>query len=152
MDASDAGIRGATAADALAVAELWLRSRRAAVGVPPAAHSDDEVRAWFRDLVIPGGDVWVTHHGAVLNAVMVLAGNWVEQLYVAPESQGQGHGSRLLRSAQLSHEDLALWTFEANAPARAFYEHRGFKIDGPVSGDNEERTPAVRYRWVRAAD
>jgi GNAT superfamily N-acetyltransferase len=150
MGAADALIREANVADASEIAELWLGSRRAAVGVPPAAHSDDEVRAWFRDVVIPAGDVWVAHHGCVLDAMMVLAGNWVEQLYVAAESLRQGYGSRLLCKAQASRDELALWTFEANIPARAFYDRHGFKVDGPATSDNEEHTPAVRYRWSKA--
>jgi hypothetical protein len=79
-------IRGATSAEALAVAELWLRSRRAAAGIPPAAHTDDEVRAWFREVVLPSRDVWVSARGSELRSMMVLDGLWVEQLYVAPES------------------------------------------------------------------
>jgi GNAT superfamily N-acetyltransferase len=149
--AVDGTIREATAADALAIAELWLRSRRGAPGVPPASHADDAVRAWFQDVVVPAGGVWVVSQGGVLDAMMVIKGDWVEQLYVAPESQRQGHGSRLLRLAQSSRTTLTLWTFEANTPARAFYETHGFEVDGPVSTDNEERAPAVRYRWSKSS-
>ena len=81
--------------------------------------------------------------------MMVLKGDWVEQLYVAPESQRQGHGSRLVRLAQSLRSELALWTFAANAPARAFYELHGFEAEGPVTSDNEERMPAMRYRWLK---
>jgi hypothetical protein len=42
---------------------------------------------------------------------------------------------------------LALWTFETNTIARAFYEAHGFLPSGPASADNEERTPAICYRW-----
>jgi GNAT superfamily N-acetyltransferase len=145
----DTYIREATADDAAETAELWLRSRRAAVGVPPASHTDDEVRAWFQDAVIPGGGVWVVSNAGVLDAMMVLRETWVEQLYVAPESVRQGHGSRLLRLAQSSRSELALWTFEANTAARAFYQRHGFEVDGPATTDNEEHAPAVRYRWAK---
>lgn len=149
MAAFDDAIRAATEADALPVAELWLRSRRAADGVPPPAHSDDAVRAWFRDVVVPSDGLWVATRGTTLAAMMVLEAEWVEQLYVAPESWRQGHGSRLLRFAQSSRCELLLWTFEANVQARDFYERHGFRVSGPVSSDNEEREPAVRYRWAR---
>lgn len=149
MGRVDQSIREASAADALEIAELWLRSRRAAPGVPPASHTDDEVRDWFQDVVVPAGGVWVAGQAGALEAVMVLRGDWIEQLYVAPESQRQGHGSRLLSLAQSLRSELALWTFAANAHARAFYERHGFEADGPVTSDNEERAPAVCYRWTK---
>ena len=149
MDASDGTIREATAADAVATAELWLRSRHAAPGVPSPAQSDEDVHAWFQDVVVPAGGVWVVGHGSVLEAMMVLRRNWVEQLYVAPERLRRGYGSRLLRLAQSSRSELALWTFEANTSARAFYERHGFAVDSAVSTGNEERAPALRYRWCK---
>jgi GNAT superfamily N-acetyltransferase len=132
------------------VAELWLRSRRAAAGIPPAAHTDDEVRAWFREVVLPSRDVWVSARGSELRSMMVLDGLWVEQLYVAPEGLHQGYGSGLLQHAQSMRSRLELWAFEANTAARAFYERHGFSVTGPAVSDNEEGVPAVRYRWTRS--
>jgi GNAT superfamily N-acetyltransferase len=100
-------------------------------------------------MVVPAGGVWVAGHDGALEAVTVLRGDWVEQLYVAPESQRQGHGFRLLSLAQSLRSELALWTFAANTHARAFYERHGFEADGPVTSDNEERAPAVCYRWIK---
>jgi len=119
--------------------------------IPPAAHSDDEVRAWFRDVILPSKEVWVTTLGAELTAMMVLDGEWVEQRYVAPELLRRGYGSQLVRLAQATRTELALWTFEVNVAARAFYEAHGFRPSGTASSDNDERAPAVCYRWVRAA-
>jgi GNAT superfamily N-acetyltransferase len=79
--------------------------------------------------------------------MMVLDGEWLGQLYVAPEYFRRGYGSQLVCLAQATRSELALWTFEANVPARAFYEAHGFRPSGPASTDNEERTPAVCYRW-----
>ena len=41
-------IRRATAADADAVADVWLASFKATYSFP-AAHTDDEVRGWIRE-------------------------------------------------------------------------------------------------------
>lgn len=136
--------------EAPTIAELWLRSRRAAKGIPPAAHSDDEVRAWFCEVVIPTRELWITELRGELTGLMVLDGEQLEQLYVAPEFLRQGHGSRLVRLAQQTRSALALWTFEANLSARAFYEAHGFRAQGPPSIDNEERTAAIQYKWTRS--
>ena len=145
------GIRRAAGREASAVAALWSRSRRAAApAVPPPVHGDREVEAWFRDVVLPGGDVWVIGPEQDPVAMMVLQRGWIDQLYVAPARLRQGLGSKLVRFAQSRQEELSLWTFEANAAARAFYERHGFTAV-ELSDDNEEGAPAVRYRWRRAA-
>lgn len=149
MAATESSPRRATEAEAHLVAELWLQSRRASVAIPPTVHGDDEVRAWFRDVVLPSKEVWVTALRAELTAMMVLNRAWVEQLYVAPDHLRRGYGSQLVRLAQRTRSELALWTFEANMAARAFYESHGFLLSGPPSSDNEERAPAVCYRWAR---
>lgn len=142
------GIRRAVSDEAVAVATLWLHSRRAAApAIPPSIHSDDEVKAWFRDVVLPTRVLWVIGPRRCPAAMMVLSHGWVQQLYVAPDRFRQGYGSKLLRLAQSRHDELLLWTFEANAGARAFYEKHGFVAAG-VSAENEEGAPAVRYRWV----
>lgn len=141
-------IRRAEADEAEVLADLWLRSRRtAAPAIPPAVHSDDEVRGWLRDTVLPNDEVWVIGPAGQPEAMMVLSEDWIEQLYVAPHHQRQGHGSRLVRFAQNRRDSLRLYTFEANHAARAFYEKHGFTAAGPASTDNEERAPALLYRW-----
>ena len=143
-------IREALPAEAGAVADLWLASRRAAApAIPPAVHSDAEVRSWFRDVVLPDHEVWVIGPDGALEAMMVLQDDWVDQLYVAPARQRQGLGGRLVRFAQDRRERLSLWTFETNLTARGFYEAHGFAPDGPPDSDNEEGAPAILYRWQR---
>ena len=70
-------------------------------------------------------------------------------LYVDPESWGQGHGRELdaaarahLRSALFT--SAVLWVLEANAGARAFYEHCGWQADG--CRRDHAGAVAVRYR------
>jgi putative acetyltransferase len=98
---------------------------------------------------MPRCEVWVTTDREELTAMMVLSGAWVEQLYVAPGYLRRGLGSQLLALAKASRDALALWTFQANAPARAFYEAHDFRVSGPASRDNEEGAPALCYRWTR---
>jgi GNAT superfamily N-acetyltransferase len=141
-------IRRARADEATAVADLWLASRRAAApAIPPPAHTDDEVRAWFRDVVLPNDEVWVIGPHQTPEAMMVLSGDWVEQPYVSPDHQRKGHGSRLISFAQAKRRELRLWAFEANTHARAFYEKLGFSPTGAPSSANEEGSPALCYRW-----
>jgi GNAT superfamily N-acetyltransferase len=120
-------IRRARAEDAHAAAEVLLRARKAAAGaIPAGAHTDDEVRSWFASHAIRECEVWVAEEGRRrLVGVLVLDGDWVDQLYVDPP--GRGVGTRLLTVAKRERPGgLRLWTFVSNAAAQRFYERHGF--------------------------
>jgi GNAT superfamily N-acetyltransferase len=145
-------LRRADAADAAALAEVYLRARRAAAGIPAMVHPDTEVRAWIAGTVIARCETWLAQAGERPVALMVLCGDELDQLYVDPGHQGQGHGTALLGLAQALRDELTLWTFVANTGARRFYERHGFGADGEPDSDNEEGEPALRYRWSRRPD
>ncbi len=141
-------LRRAIDADARAVAEVWSRSRTASVPmIPPPVHTDDEVRDWFAQVVLPTQEVWVAAAGPVV-AMMVLSTAAIDQLYVDPEWQQRGLGSQLVeRAKELRPGGLDLWTFQTNRAAQRFYERHGFVAVETTDGANEERAPDIRYRW-----
>ena len=151
---SGGAIRRARLDEATAVADVWLRSRRASEPrIPLPVHTDDDVREWFETVVLPERDVWVVAGeeggaGEDVIAVMVLEPGWVDQLYVDPSATGRGLGSSLLAMAkQAQPRGLDLWTFQANTGARRFYARHGFVEIDATDGDNEEGAPDVRCRW-----
>ena len=81
--------------------------------------------------------------------LMATDGKFVNQLYVHPEFQRIGIGSRLLTLAkERSLGKLRLYTFEVNICAQQFYEKHEFKIIGR-GNDNEEKLPDILYEWRR---
>jgi GNAT superfamily N-acetyltransferase len=144
-------VRRARRDEAVAIADVWLRSRRASP-IPPPVHTDAEVHDWVAGLLLPSSEVWVATAGSEVVGMMAMESEWVEQLYVAPGHQRRGHGARLLAEVQSVKDSLALWTFESNLGARRFYEAHGFTRSGPPTDDNEERAPAICYRWTRRSD
>ena len=115
--------RRAIDADARAAADLWLRARKAAIGViPPPVHDDDDVRAWFASHVVPDTDLWLADDRAgALVGILVLDGRWLDQLYVEPAMTGRGIGGGLVEVAKRERpHGLWLWTFASNAGARRF--------------------------------
>src|SRR5690348_13958171 len=110
--------------DATSIAEIHLSARRAAMPYLRLAHSDDTTRAWFARVV---GDRpaswWVARWEGQVAGYMHVVGDELEHLYVRPGWQRCGVGLALVTKAKsLSPEQLALWTFQRNAEARAFYE------------------------------
>ncbi|MBL1106196.1 GNAT family N-acetyltransferase [Streptomyces sp. 5-8] len=145
-------LRRAVPADARAVADVWLRSFATALPTVGRAHSDDEVRAYFRDVVVPLQETWVaeaTDAGREVVGMMVLDDDELAQLYLAPDWRGRGLGDRFVALAkERSPQGLTLWTFQVNTAAHRFYERHGFVAAEYTDGSgNEELEPDVRYVW-----
>jgi GNAT superfamily N-acetyltransferase len=154
--------RLATPLDAAAIAAVQVETWRAAYAGMIADHVLDALTVealtarWEAYVGTPGVVVLVA--GDVAGFVCVgpprdadvTEGGEVYAIYVLPSRQRHGLGGALLAAAQgwLADRPGVLWTLAANAPARAFYEARGWVWDGTergidVGGDvvNE-----VRYR------
>lgn len=146
---TDVGLRRATPSDAGAAAAVWLRSFAAALPTVVRPRTDDEVYAYFRDVLVPLRETWVAEAAGAVVGVMVLEGEELSQLYLAPEWRGRGIGDRFVALAkERSPRGLGLWTFQVNTPAHRFYERHGFVAVERTDGDgNEEREPDVRYLW-----
>ncbi|GID91638.1 GNAT family N-acetyltransferase [Amorphoplanes digitatis] len=147
-------VRRAGAEDGPAVADLLIRSRRAAAGaIPPSVHPDAEWRGWVATVVLVEQEVWLLDGaGGEPLAVLVLDGDWVGQLYVDPALTGRGLGSRLIELAKsLRPGGLQLWAFETNSAAQRFYLRHGFVVAERTDGSgNEEKAPDVRFVWSGA--
>ena len=146
-------IRSTAAADADAAGRLYLRARRAAAdigSIPPPAHADDEVSDWISQVVIPRLECWLAQTpGGEVVGLLVLEGDWIDQLYVDPDLTGRGIGARLLDVAKRERpQGLRLWTFVSNEDAQRFYERHGLREAERTDGTrNEERAPDIRYVW-----
>jgi ribosomal protein S18 acetylase RimI-like enzyme len=143
-------IRRATTEDAADVATVYVASQRGAAAHIPIIHSDAEIRAWVVEHMVPERESWIVLDSGRIVAVMVLDGDMVDQMYVEPASQRRGVGDAMLAHAkQLRPARLRLYTFQSNAPARRFYEARGFiAIKFNDGSRNEERAPDVLYQWT----
>lgn len=142
-------LRPARAEDAGEIADVWLRSFDAALPTVRRAHSDDEVRGWIREVLLPEREVWVAEAGDAVVGMLALSEGWVDQLYVDPAWWRRGIGERLLILArQRQPSGLQLWTFQVNEAARRFYERQRFvAVEWTDGAANEEREPDVRYVW-----
>ena len=118
--------------------------------IPPLIHAEADVRGWFASIVLVEHEVWVAVMAGRIVGIAVLRGDSLDQLYVLPEHQRHGVGSRLLDHAKRARGLLRLHAFQSNEPARDFYEKRGFRAVAFGDGTgNEEGAPDVLYEWRR---
>lgn len=148
-------LRPALLADAPAVAELLLLSRKTFLPYLRQVHSDADVQQWVAGTLIPSGGVSValSDHGTML-AVLALSRDeaglgWIDQLYLHPDAILHGLGSVLLTEAmRLLGPTIRLYTFQLNTGARRFYQRHGFEAIALTDGQgNEERCPDVLFEW-----
>ncbi|MGW1611104.1 N-acetyltransferase family protein [Streptomyces sp. NPDC002285] len=142
-------LRRARPTDAGAVADVWLRSFAAALPTVVRPRSDDDVRTYFREVVVLLRETWVAEAADRVVGLMVLDADQLSQLYLDPDWRGRGIGDRLVDLAKRRRPDgLSLWTFQVNEPAHRFYERHGFVAAEYTDGSgNEEQEPDVRYVW-----
>ena len=156
---NDLIFRDATSADADAIADVYLTSRKQLVPFAPLAHSDNSVRNWIHTILLQRADVTVVEKEGHIVGMMALESTpdgikWIDQLYLHPSVVGQGIGSRLVNLAKAElGAPITLYTFQENTAAIAFYERHGFV--GVEYGDgsgNEEGCPDVRMVWDENGD
>ena len=148
MKRGEWSIRRACADESDAVAAVFRVSKGTALPYLPDLHTREEDRAFFREHVFAECEVWVAERDGVLSGFCAFRQGWIDHLYVHPAHQRAGIGAALLRKAMAANERVALWTFQRNANARAFYEAHGFTcVKTTDGGDNEEREPDVLYAW-----
>ena len=150
----NATLRPATAADAHSVANLLIDTRAKFMPYAPSAHPEAKVREWVKNHLVPAGGVTVAEMQGQLVAAMATEKSdglsWVTQMAVSPKLVGRGIGSLLLAHAMRTlAPPIRLYTFQANAGARRFYERHGFvPIKFTDGRANEERCPDVLYELV----
>ena len=148
----DLVLRTAMPQDAAAVAQLYSDTRRAAVPQMPVAHHTEQQNLDFITHLIEGSaEVWLAESPRLTSPIgfLALEGDWLNSLYVLPGWTGQGVGSSLLDLVKaIRPGGFALWVFESNAHARAFYARRGLVTVRRTDGaGNEEKAPDLHMMW-----
>ena len=137
--------------DAVALARIlgdWLRG----TGWMPVLHNRGDDLAFLRRM-IDSHRVLVARDaaGRALGFISVRQCD-IAGFYVAAGARSLGIGKALLDAVKVSEDRLALWTFQANTRAIAFYLREGFvETDRTDGAGNEEHLPDVRMIWRRQA-
>ncbi|HEY8472581.1 MAG TPA: GNAT family N-acetyltransferase [Natronosporangium sp.] len=106
-------------------------------------------REWNRKLVAEGLYYRITLAGHEVGGLIVTRPGWdhfhIVRIWVEPEQQGRGVGSRALALLEASHRQGGLWT--AEVPARARRRHRFFQRNGyEVVGESPTTVQLAKWR------
>ncbi|NVO57149.1 GNAT family N-acetyltransferase [Rhodobacteraceae bacterium B1Z28] len=113
----------------------------------PELHSCAETIA-FCGRMIDQDWVTVAETEAGVVGFLALNGTEIHSLYLAEPMRGQGIGQKLLDQAKSQQDRLSLFAFQANGPARKFYERNGFaEVARSDGADNDENLPDIKYVW-----
>lgn len=141
-------IERARAYDAPAVSSImsdWI----AETDWMPNIHTEAEYAgfgAWLIDIM----DVTIARQNGEAVGFVANRLNDIHSLYLTNNARGQGIGTRLLADQKRKQDHLQLWTFQANKPARAFYQSHGFVEAELTEGvGNDEKLPDVRLIWAK---
>lgn len=119
-------------------AASWRESHRAFCSpVFIEAHTTQRQIAYIRDEMAKGRTFYMLVEECPKGIVSVL-GNLIENLYVHPEAQRRGYGTRLLRYAQrLCLARPVLWVLNSNDAAHSLYLREGYTFTGAEKILNE---------------
>lgn len=147
MNESPMYIRDARPGDAASLAGLHIASREQAMPWLPRLHTLEETVDWMRTRVIGAHRVRVAKWNDRIVGYTAFHDGWVEQLYVTPDAQGIGVGSRLFEDVRsTATNSFRFWVFQRNVAARRFYERQGCVLIRLTDGSaNEEREPDAMY-------
>ncbi|HJK77945.1 MAG TPA: N-acetyltransferase [Methanocorpusculum sp.] len=142
-------IRLFTPEDTGSVMDIWLSA---------SIHSHDFISSSYwreqfsvvRDRYLPVSVTYVfVKEDRVCGFLSVLDGNTIGALFVAPDCQGRGVGSALIRHVQESTDDLMLCVYVENSAARMFYEKRGFAVLSRCKTETDHDEYVMR--WVASS-
>ena len=132
------------------LAGLSIEARETAWGQLLDAATNPEMCAWIAELDgVPAG---FASCGPPRDSDLARPTAEIYAVYVRPDRLRRGVGRALLETAvgQLRADgaaDLVLWVFERNAPARAFYEALGWRLDGARQELDLGGTRAIEVRY-----
>jgi ribosomal protein S18 acetylase RimI-like enzyme len=133
--------------DVAAIAHVHRRACLIAYRFMNWSYSEDAVREWYAGKFASWDWGLVAEEKTVVVGFVATSGAHLDQLFVDPGYQKLGIGTSMLAAAlQRMPALVTLTMFEANTPARRFYENHGFREAGSFFNENDRSVELVYRR------
>ncbi len=96
----------------------------------PFLHSAfvEKVKSDMRNIYIPDSETWVYENDLGVIGFISMIDDEIGGLFVLPQNQSSGIGTKLVNYVSQLHEKLEVEVFEKNQIGRSFYNKYGFEI------------------------
>lgn len=115
--------------DLKSVLDIWLRASVEAHDFMEKGFWESKV-ADMRDIYLPRSEIFVYEKAGEVKGFMALSGDVLAALFVDPDEQRRGIGSRLMNKAKTERRILKLTVYMENTKGFDFYEKHGFRKIG----------------------
>ncbi|MDO5011618.1 MAG: N-acetyltransferase, partial [Intestinibacter bartlettii] len=110
------------------VMEIWLESTIKAHDFIPKKYWQDNFNA-VKDIYIPQSKTYVYEEGKDIKGfISILNDDFIGALFVSPNEQGKGIGSKLIEYVNNKFDNLKLAVYKQNQRSVHFYIKKGFEI------------------------
>lgn len=120
-------IRAYAEDDLDAVVDIWLRASVKAHDFVDRKFWESEV-VNMRNVYLPASENYVYEQGGGILGFYALHDDTLAAIFVAPEHQGQGVGSALIKHAKTQRAKLNLTVYTKNRASCDFYRSRKFVV------------------------
>jgi ribosomal protein S18 acetylase RimI-like enzyme len=136
-------------ADIAAISRVHRRACLLAYAFMNWSYSEEEVQDWYAGK-ISDWDWGLVAESERIVGFVATSGARLDQLFVEPEYQGRGIGTRLLTTALARMPpSVTLTVFADNGPARRFYQRHGFRKVGQFLNETENAIELTYERGPR---
>ncbi|TDO08711.1 MULTISPECIES: GNAT family N-acetyltransferase [Halomonas] len=134
-------IRPATLEEIPQLVDIWLRASMRAHDFIADAYWESRVEAMTREHLPRAQELEVLEVEGRVIGFTALNGDHLQALFIDPQVQSYGYGSRLMAHAMAGHERLTLHVFTRNVRAVSFYRRLGFHLvdecQDPETGERQ---------------
>ncbi len=121
-------IRKSRQSDIDEIVSIWLEASIQAHDFIDSEFWKSKVKD-MKEVYIPSGETYVLEQEGVIKGFISLSDETLAAIFVAPDSQGKGFGSRLMRKARDIRDSMNLTVYKDNVKSIEFYKKCGFKIE-----------------------
>ena len=83
----------------------------------------------MREIFIPSGENWVYDEEGAIKGFVSLVEDTLAAIFVSPDCQGAGIGTRLMAKSKEVREALNLTVYKENRKSIEFYKKCGFRVE-----------------------
>lgn len=109
------------------VLKIWLDASILAHDFVPKTYWEEKVKD-MRDKYLPQSITFVYEINKEIHGFISLVDNYIAAIFIAPNHQGNGLGTKLIDYAKTLHKELYLGVYSKNRKSISFYLKQNFEI------------------------